>query len=114
MTDPRGADDAPDPPIDAIDFSFRTDTPHGAGGPTTRLVVAGQDLTRFARRVNFTADVHSLNTVELELYAGRGFELIAPLSVVYIAIYPLPGVRLVEDRVPDRVIYRVVPEDSDL
>jgi len=100
-------------PIDAIDFYFHTETPHGAGGAATRLVVAGQDLTRHCRRVVFRADVHDLNVVELELLARQGFELVAPVSVCYIAIYPQPGFRLLETRAGDRAIYRVVPEDDD-
>jgi hypothetical protein len=108
----RDRGDAPDGPIEAIDFSFRTDTAHGAGSGQTRLVVAGQDLTRYCRRCAFTADVHSLNTVELELYARQGFELVAPVSVVYVAVYAVPGYRLVQQGAGDRVIYHVEAEDA--
>ena len=36
-----GLEDAPKP-IESIPFVFRTETPHGRGGPTTRLELGGQ------------------------------------------------------------------------
>ena len=78
-----------------VTVAFTSDTMHGHGSPNTRLLLNGQDITKYVRAFALRADVHETITATIEIFPRDGFTLELPAAVVITAIV-YPGCDLIE------------------
>src|SRR5215831_6647172 len=102
--------DHPDP-VDALPITFTTDTAMGHGSPLTRLIVGGQDLTRYCSALTFACMVGEINQAKIPLIAKDGFTFAAPIGLAVVELRTMPGYRLIHERDGDREIWRTEREE---
>lgn len=84
------------PESKVVDVVFTSDTARGAGSLNTKLLLNGQNITKFTHRFTLSADVHGVVTADIGIYPTGGFVLELPALVSLVAEVR-PGCVLIEE-----------------